>query len=81
MFTSGLWIGLYKILRFTSRLLFKVVHESTIAPFPSPTCIAHPGSRAIRLHDYWTVHGPRPPYFQPPVCMPYTIQYWYNNIV
>jgi len=43
-------VGLYKIfVDFEA-----IVHESTIRPFPPPTCIGHPG--AILLHDYWTVY-------------------------
>jgi len=43
-------VGLYKILLYFEA----VVHESTIAPFPSPTCIAHSGAK--QFHDYSTVY-------------------------
>jgi len=66
------WLGLNKILLYFEA----VVHESTIVPFPSSTCIAHPG--AILLHDYWPVYDS--PSDLPCVC--YTLyNIGQNNIV
>ena len=42
------------------------MHESTLLSLPPPTCIAHTG--AILLRNIR-------PTSDPPVCMPYTIQY------
>jgi len=59
--------GLYK--RFVHFEAF--MHESIIRVLPSPTGIAH--NSATPLHVYCAT-------YDPPLRMPYTVQYWQCNI-
>ena len=60
-------LGLYKIFVYFEA----VVHESTTLSFLPATCIADPCCNTVaRLLDSIR------PFFRPPVCMLYTIQYW-----
>jgi len=61
--------GLYKIMF----CFYSCVHKSIVLSFFRPACIAR--TVALLLHDYWAIYDPP----QPPLCIPYTIQYYYEQ--